>query len=82
MARSLDVVLQMQELSKEISAHKTFLDESFDADIYNIDGKTIYKKLIKQFQGVFSRLFSREYKQILTQLTLCKWTGKSRSIRL
>ena len=76
LARSLDVVLQMQELSKEISAHKTFLDESFDADIYNIDGKTIYKKLIKQFQGVFFRLFSREYKQILTQLTLCKKDGK------
>ena len=55
---------------------RSVLGAVFDDDIYKLDGAAYHKKLIKQFGGIFSRLFNAEYKQLITDLRLCKKDGK------
>ena len=52
------------------------MDALYDADVYKLDGAALYKMLTRQFQNVFSRLFSGEYKNIIKNLRLCNKTGK------
>ncbi len=73
---ALETVERMQVLAREILSKKGVLDEAFDEDIYKLDGQTLHKKLTKQFNGFFSRLFSGEYKRIVGELKLCKKNGK------
>ncbi len=74
--KALEAIKQMQALAKVILEKKGILEETFDEDIYKLDGQTLYKKLTKQFNGFFSRLFSREYKRIIGELKLCHKDGK------
>ena len=74
--KALNVIKQMQELAKVILRTKAVLDEMFDEDIYKLDGQTLYKKLTKQFNGFFSRLFSGEYRRIIGDIKFCKKDGK------
>ena len=71
-----DTIKEMIALSNIIIENKSKLNELFDEDIYELDGHTTYKKLTKQFSGFFSRLFNKEYKQILKSIKLCKKDGK------
>ena len=73
---ALETVERMQALATEILSKKGVLDEAFDEDIYKLDGQTLHKKLTKQFNGFFSRLFSGEYKRIIGEIKLCKKDGK------
>ncbi len=73
---ALQTITKMQALAKEILTRKAILDEAFDEDIYKLDGQGIYKKLTKQFNGFFSRLFNGEYKRIIGDIKLCKKDGK------
>ena len=57
-------------------AARSVLGAVFDDDIYKLDGAAYHKKLTKQFGGIFSRLFNAEYKQLITDLRLCKKDGK------
>lgn len=75
-AKTLESVLKMQALSKEILGKKAILDKSFDSDIYKLDGQTYHKKLTKQYRGFLSHLFSGEYKHIIGDIKLCKKDGK------
>ena len=75
-AKTLESVQKMQALSKEILSKKTILDQSFDSDIYKLDGQTYHKKLTKQYRGFFSRFFSGDYKRIIGDIKLCKKDGK------
>lgn len=70
---------KLQTISEEALTAYSVLSESFDDDIYELDGKKYHKKLIKQFSGSISRLFDSEYKQIITDLRLCKKDGKKPS---
>lgn len=67
---------KMSQQSVEILSYQAILDEKFDKDLYDIDGSDYYKKLTRQFNNVFSRLFNSEYKQIVKKLQLYKKDGK------
>ncbi len=69
----------LQTQSADILAARSVLSAVFDEDIYKLDGAAYHKKLTKQFSGVFSRLFNTEYKQLITDLRLCKKDGKKLS---
>ena len=67
---------KLQGQSADIMAARSVLGAVFDDDIYKLDGAAYHKKLTKQFGGIFSRLFNAEYKQLITDLRLCKKDGK------
>lgn len=66
----------MAVLAKEILIKKKIIDDMFDEDIYTLDGQSLYKKLTKHFNGLFSRLISSEYKHIARELKRNKKDGK------
>lgn len=70
------ILHELQEQSYNVRGLHSKLNTVFDDDIYNLDGATYYKKLVKQFGGTFSRLFNAEYKKLITDLHLCKKDGK------
>ena len=70
------VLHKLQAQSADIMAARSVLGAVFDDDIYKLDGAAYHKKLTKQFGGIFSRLFNAEYKQLITDLRLCKKDGK------
>ena len=70
---------ELQAKSSDILASRSALSAVFDDDIYKLDGAGYHKKLTKQFSGIFSRLFNAEYKQLITNLRLCKKDGKKPS---
>ena len=69
----------LQGQSADILAARSVLSAVFDDDVYKLDGAEYHKKLTKQFNGTFSRLFNAEYKQLITSLRLCKKDGKKPS---
>ena len=73
------VLRTLQGQSADILADRSVLSAVFDDDIYKLDGAAYHKKLTKQFSGAFSRLFNAEYKQLITDLRLCKKDGKKLS---
>ena len=70
---------ELQKQSADILAARAVLNAVFDDDVYKLDGAEYHKKLTKQFGGAFSRIFNAEYKQIVTDLRLCKKDGKKPS---
>ncbi len=56
--------------------YKSILDNVFDEDLYKLDGHDLHKKLTKQYRGVFSRLFSGEYRRIIKEIKICKKVDK------
>ena len=73
------VLHTLQKQSSEILATRSVLNAVFDDDVYKLDGAAHHKKLTKQFNGTLSRLFNAEYKQLITDLRLCKTDGKKPS---
>lgn len=67
---------ELQAQSADIIASRSVLSAVFDDDVYKLDGAEYHKRLIKQHSGMFSRLFNTEYKQLITELRLCKKDGK------
>ena len=70
---------KLQTQSADILAVRATLADVFDDDVYKLDGAAYYKKLTRQFNGVFSRLFNAEYKQLMSDLRLCRKDGKKLS---
>ena len=70
---------ELQAQSSDILTSRSVLNSVFDDDIYKLDGAAYHKKLTRQFGGIFSRLFNTEYKQLITDLRLCKKDGKKPS---
>lgn len=66
----------MKTQSEDILNARSVLSSVFDDDIYTLDGAGHHKKLTKQFNKIFSRLFNAEYKEIIADLRLCKKNGK------
>lgn len=69
----------LQNQSADILADRAVLDSAFEESFYKLDGELYHNKLVKQFSGMFSRLFNAEYKQLITDLRLCKKDGKKPS---
>lgn len=72
---------ELQSMSAEILSLRAEIGEAFDDDIYKLDASTCHKKLTRQFSGFFSRLFSGEYKELISSLRLCRKDGKKPSYR-
>ena len=72
----IEPLRKMRALAEEVLANKSSLDKEFDKDVYQLDGQAVYKKLTRQFNGFFSRLFNAEYKKIILDFKLCKNDGK------
>ena len=70
---------RLQTLSADILSSQAILASTCDEDVYKLNGAEYHKKLTKQFSGIFSRLFSQEYTQIIGNLRLCKKDGKKPS---
>ena len=79
--RADEALGRMRALSGEILAGQADLETAYDQDIYKLDGTEYHKKLTKQFGGFFSRLFSSEYRQIMSALRLCRKDGSRLSYR-
>ncbi len=69
-------VKRLQIIAKDILQYKSILDNVFDEDLYKLDGHGLHKKLTKQYRGVFSRLFSGEYRRIIKDIKICKKVDK------
>lgn len=69
-------ISRLQTLSTDILDSHSSLNKSYDEDIYKLEGNVYHKKITKQFNSLFSRLFSSEYRQIITNFRLCKKDGK------
>lgn len=67
---------EMGVLAKEILRAKQLLDDVCDSDIYVVNGRDIYKKLIKEFDSLFVRAFSNKYRQIVRELRSHKKDGR------
>ncbi|MBD5103849.1 MAG: DUF4011 domain-containing protein [Ruminococcaceae bacterium] len=72
-------IKKAEKLCKEILTAKEEIGSEFDGDIYRLDGSDCLKRLTKQFDGGFSRLFSKEYKGIVSDLRLSRKSGKKPS---
>lgn len=77
----LNKVKAMQALAREILACKGKLNAVYDKEIYAMDGDSLYRKLTRQYDGFFSRLFSGEYRRMLAEIRLCKKDGKRLSYK-
>lgn len=67
----------LRPLANRIREIRTKLSEEYTADLLKINGKDFHDRLTTCFSGAFSRLFSKEYKQLISDLHLCKKNGKS-----
>ncbi len=70
---------KLQAQSADILAARSVLGAVFDDDVYKLNGEVYHKKLTKQFSRTISRFFNAEYKQLITDLRLCKKNGKKPS---
>lgn len=58
-------VTELKELAVIINEKRRVLDEMFCAEVYKIDGETLYRQLLAH-TSIFSRIFNKEYKQTAT----------------
>jgi len=65
---------KVKVLSTELIGLKQFIDESYESDVYGLDGADLSKRL-KLFDGFFARLFSKEYRQIKNSIKMCAKHG-------
>ena len=56
---------QLKTLSKSVLDQKSKIDRKFKPNLYEINGENILKKLKSDFSSGKSRLFSKEYKNII-----------------
>ena len=75
----LGIVDEMKILSGQILPIRERLKETFEDSIYKINGKDYYNKLVKLYSGLFSRLFNKEYKSIISEIRLATISGKKPS---
>ena len=72
----LKTVKEMKSLSSAILTDKKTLDDSFDKDIYKLDGSLIHEKLTRFYSSAFKRLFDKDYKALHNEIRLSKKDGK------
>ena len=73
---TLEVSDKLEKLSQQIILLRQGLEAVFEKDIYKLDGKDYYNKLVKLYEGFFSRLFNSGYKGIVTDIRLATKSSK------
>ena len=73
---TITAVKKLDDVSTEILSIKNNLLSEYDEDIFKLDGELCYKKLTRKYTSFLSRLFKKEYKEIVSDLRLCKKDGK------
>ncbi len=71
-----EIIPAMEEKCRAIREGKTEIAAGYDEEIYKINGQEAHKKLTRLYGSLFSRMFSREYRQIIEELQLCRKDGK------
>ena len=69
----------LENLSKDALLSRQKIEMICDDDVYKINGAEYHKKLTEQFEGLFSRLFNSEYKQLIKDLRAHKQDKKKPS---
>lgn len=72
----LEKMQQLKDLAQKVQQAEAEIGKFYDNDIYNLDGVKLEKKLERQFNGFFSRLFNKEYKSIVSEIKLCRNDNK------
>ncbi len=80
-ARVTELCKTMQTLAQKVLQKKKALDACFDEDIYKLNGRDLHKRLTREFDGFFTRLFSKDYKGIVRDIKLCATNGKKPSYK-
>ena len=70
---------KLQLLSAEIVSCRAVLESTLEGDFNQIDGAEYHNKLVKLYNGIFSRLFNGEYRHMINTLRLYKKDGKKPS---
>lgn len=73
------VIDGLENCGRDVLLSREKMETVCDDGIYKNSGEECHKKLILQFGGPFSRLFSSEYKQMIVDLRMCKRDGKKPS---
>ena len=66
-------------LADEVIAFRRELNRDYSDDLYKLDGADLHKKLTRQYDRFFSRLFNGEYRKILQDINLCRTYGNRSS---
>jgi len=69
-------VEKMAPLAEDVLEHKRLLLEEYSEEILKKPGVKYHSALRSKYQGIFSRLFSGEYKSIVADLASCRLNGK------
>ena len=73
---ALQSAVEMKALAQDILSNKEYLDKLYNESIYQMDGEDLCQKLTCRFSGVFSRLFSSDYKYLILNLRYSRKNGK------
>lgn len=76
---ALALANQARQLAETHRTLQATLEADFEPGIFKKDGRNWNNKLKKQFASFFSRIFSKEYRAILTELRLESRSGKKLS---
>ncbi|MCQ2285746.1 MAG: DUF4011 domain-containing protein [Bacteroidales bacterium] len=71
---AVELCKKMKSICSELDNMETSIGQAFDSDIYALDGKHMNKQL-KLYDSFFSRIFSKEYRQIKQSLKLSAKQG-------
>lgn len=71
----------MKDLSEKILSIRSAIDADYDAEIYQLDAENNYKQLSRNMTSFFSRVFSAEYKKIVSDIRLNNKAGKKPSYK-
>lgn len=77
--KAYETLKKLEILAQDILSSKSVINSAFDGDIYKIDGSDCYKRLTKRFNRRLSRFLNQEYKEIISDLRICKKDGKKLS---
>lgn len=72
---TLDIAKQMQHATQIVLKTKEELDETYDDDLFKLDGKTMHKRLIADYRTAISRM-SVKYGKIVKDIQRCRTDGK------
>lgn len=71
-----DQLGRMKNLGCQMLEIEGYINPNYDTEIYDLDATDYHKRLTRQFNGFFSRLFSSEYKTIMNDIRYYNKSGK------
>ena len=77
-----DTIKRVEELKNsaaEITAIENAIDEDYEKDAYELPAEDIHKRLTKIHTDGLARTFNSDYKQIITDMRLCRIDGRKPS---